>query len=52
MAFSAGLLAQYIRGLGYGAIPCGNDTAWLNKWFLWGDDIFGYGKKGDANKFW
>jgi len=27
MAFSAGLLAQYIRGLGYQAIPCGNDTA-------------------------
>lgn len=27
MAFVAGLLAQYIRGLGYQAIPCGNDTA-------------------------
>jgi len=27
MAFTAGLLAQYIRGLGYQAIPCGNDTA-------------------------
>ena len=27
MAFTAGLLAQYIRGLGYAAIPCGNDTA-------------------------
>lgn len=27
MAFIAGLLAQYIRGLGYQAIPCGNDTA-------------------------
>ena len=27
MAFTAGLLAQYIRGLGYKAIPCGNDTA-------------------------
>jgi len=27
MAFTAGLLAQYIRGLGYSAIPCGNDTA-------------------------
>lgn len=27
MAFSAGLLAEYIRGLGYQAIPCGNDTA-------------------------
>jgi reductive dehalogenase len=27
MAFSAGLLAQFIRYLGYKAIPCGNDTA-------------------------
>ncbi len=27
MAYVAGLLAQYIRGLGYQAIPCGNDTA-------------------------
>ena len=27
MAFVAGLLAQFIRGLGYQAIPCGNDTA-------------------------
>jgi len=27
MAFVAGLLAQYIRGLGYKAIPNGNDTA-------------------------
>jgi hypothetical protein len=27
MAFIAGLMAQYIRGLGYKAIPCGNDTA-------------------------
>jgi epoxyqueuosine reductase len=27
MAFIAGLLAQYIRGLGYKAIACGNDTA-------------------------
>ncbi len=27
MAFIAGLLVQYIRGLGYQAIPCGNDTA-------------------------
>lgn len=27
MAFVAGLLAQFIRNLGYGAIPCGNDTA-------------------------
>lgn len=27
MAFSANLLACFIRGLGYHAIPCGNDTA-------------------------
>lgn len=27
MAFVAGLLAQYIRGLGFQAVPCGNDTA-------------------------
>ncbi len=27
MAFVSGLLAQFIRGLGYQAIPCGNDTA-------------------------
>lgn len=27
MAFTAGLLAHYIRGLGYQAIACGNDTA-------------------------
>lgn len=27
MAYSAGMLAHFIRGLGYTAIPCGNDTA-------------------------
>lgn len=27
MAFTTGLLARFIRGLGYKAIPCGNDTA-------------------------
>jgi len=27
MAYVAGMLALYIRGLGYQAIPCGNDTA-------------------------
>ena len=27
MAFVAGLLAHHIRGLGFGAIACGNDTA-------------------------
>jgi reductive dehalogenase len=29
-----------------------HNTPWLNKWFLWGDDLFGYGKKGDSNNFW
>ena len=27
MAFTAGLLGQYLRNLGYRAVPCGNDTA-------------------------
>lgn len=27
MAFTTGLLAKFIRGLGYKVIPCGNDTA-------------------------
>ena len=27
MAFVSGLLAQYVRNLGYQALPCGNDTA-------------------------
>lgn len=27
MTFTSGLLAQYIRGLGFTALPCGNDTA-------------------------
>jgi reductive dehalogenase len=27
MAFTAGILAEFIRSLGYKAIPCGNDTA-------------------------
>lgn len=27
MAATGGMLAEYIRGLGYEAIPCGNDTA-------------------------
>jgi reductive dehalogenase len=27
MAFTAGLMAKFIRDLGYKAIPCGNDTA-------------------------
>lgn len=28
------------------------NTPWLNNCFLWGDEIFGYGKKGDSDKFW
>jgi ferredoxin len=27
MAYTSFLLAQFIRGLGYAAVPCGNDTA-------------------------
>lgn len=27
-------------------------TPWLNKPFLWGDDLFGYGKRKKADKFW
>ncbi len=27
MAFTCGMLAQFIRGLGFKAVPCGNDTA-------------------------
>ena len=27
MAFTAGMLAEFIRNLGYRALPCGNDTA-------------------------
>ena len=29
-----------------------NNARWLNKLFLWGDDVFGYGRKGDTDKFW
>nr|VFJ44784.1 MAG: reductive dehalogenase [Candidatus Kentron sp. FW] len=28
------------------------NTHWLNKLFLWGDDFFGYGKRGNSNRFW
>jgi reductive dehalogenase len=28
------------------------NTPWLNKLFLWGDDLLGYGKKGKADMFW
>jgi reductive dehalogenase len=29
-----------------------NNTRWLDKFFLWGDEVLGYGKKGDADRFW
>jgi ferredoxin len=29
-----------------------NKARWLNKLFLWGDDVLGYGRKGDTDKFW
>ena len=25
---------------------------WMDKWFLWGDDLFGYGRQMKAEKFW
>jgi reductive dehalogenase len=28
------------------------NTPWLDKLFLWGDDLFGYGKRRKADKFW
>ena len=28
------------------------NTPGLNKLFLWGDDLFGYGKKANADRFW
>ncbi len=27
-------------------------TPWLNNLFLWGDDLFGYGKRRKADRFW
>ena len=29
-----------------------HNTPWLNKWFLWGDEVFGYGRKGNTDEFW
>ena len=29
-----------------------NNFRWLDHMFIWADDIFGYGKKHDANEFW
>jgi len=29
-----------------------NNLRWLDRWCIWADDIFGYGKKHDANEFW
>ena len=28
------------------------NTPWLNTLFLWGDDLFGYGRKANSDKFW
>jgi reductive dehalogenase len=28
------------------------NTPWLNKMFLWGDEVFGYGKKQSPDRFW
>jgi epoxyqueuosine reductase QueG len=29
-----------------------SNAPWLNTMFLWGDEIFGYGKKGNPDRFW
>ncbi len=29
-----------------------HNMPWLNKLFLWGDDLFGYGKRGNSDQFW
>jgi len=40
-----GRLHDFVRW-GIGNMP------WLNKLFLWGDDLLGYGKKRNADMFW
>jgi len=40
-----GLLHEFVR---WGI----SNTRWLDKMFLWGDDLFAYGKKINADKFW
>jgi ferredoxin len=29
-----------------------NNTPWLNKFFLWGDELFRYGKRENSDEFW
>ncbi len=41
----SGLLHEFVR---WGI----KNTPWLDKMFLWGDDLFAYGKKINADKFW
>jgi hypothetical protein len=45
MSFTAGLLHDWVRW-------DITNTPRLNKLFLWGDDLFGYGRKGDSEGFW
>jgi len=41
------------RGLLHDGVRWGiNKARWLNRVFLWGDDVWGYGRKGDVNEFW
>lgn len=41
------------RGLLHDGVRLGiNKASWLNRVFLWGDEVFGYGRKGDVNRFW
>ncbi|MBW2209158.1 MAG: reductive dehalogenase [Deltaproteobacteria bacterium] len=40
-----GLLHEFVR---WGI----SNTRWLDKMFLWGDDLLAYGKKINADKFW
>jgi hypothetical protein len=28
------------------------NASWLNKFFLWGDELFGYGKRENSDEFW
>ena len=40
----AGVLHDWVR---WGIV----NTPWLNNIFLWGDDLFGYGRQGDSGRF-
>jgi len=37
---------------GAGRYVVGKVGAFLNPLFLWGDVLFGYGRRGKADKFW